>query len=309
LVFIWRGNFIGGIPQNCQRVRNAKMMLETIQRGWNKNLNDVFQNVENELLISSPYISDIGADFLLSSVSGKFKEKGILKFLTDLSPRNIYQGSTDPKSFRQLFKAIHSIQLFHLPRLHAKVYISDTSKAIVTSGNLTAGGIYNNFEYGVVINEIKTISVIKNDLIGYANLGALINSEEIDGYCEVSEEIKELYKQKENSSKKEIENKFRKALNKANDKLIKVRLAEGALHSVFEKTIFYIIQKNGPLPTVAIHNFVEEIHPDLCDNSVDRVIDGVRFGKKWKHAVRTAQQQLKKKGLAELINGKWRLIN
>lgn len=89
--------------------------------------------------------------------------------------------------------------------------------------------------------------------------------------------------------------------------MVKVKLVEGALHTVFEKTILYLLQKNGPLSTTVIHNLIEEIHPDLCDNSVDRVINGVRFGKKWKHAVRTAQQHLKKKGVVELINTKWRL--
>lgn len=282
--------------------------MQTLQRGWNKNLNEVFQSVDKELIVSSPYISDVGAEFLLDNVSKKFKEKGVLKFVTDLSPRNIYQGSTDPNSFKLLFKSINAIQIFHLPRLHAKVYISDENKAIVTSGNLTAGGIYNNFEYGVFIDEAKTISLIKNDLVGYGNLGATINSDEIDTYCSISAEIKELYRQREKSSKKEIENKFKKAVSKANDELIKAKLGEGALHSVFEKTIHYLLQKNGPLPTVLIHNLIKEIHPDLCDNEVDRVINGVHFGKKWKHIVRTSIQNFKKKGFIELINGNWTLI-
>jgi hypothetical protein len=53
---------------------------------------------------------------------------------------------------------------------------------------------------------------------------------------------------------------------------------------------------------------IENIHPDLCDNTVDRVIDGKRFGKKWKHAVRTAQQQLKREGLVALSGGRWLLV-
>jgi len=250
-------------------------MIETLQRGWNKNLNEIFQSVQTELTVSSPYISDTGAEFLLKNVSKNFKENGVIKFVTDLSPRNIY--------------------------------ISDSNKAIITSGNLTAGGIYNNFEYGVFIKEDEKISVIKNDLLNYANLGALINSEEINNYCEVSEEIKKLYKQKEKSVKSEIEIRFKKAIRKANDELIRARLSGGALHSVFERTILYLLQKHGPLPTSTIHNLIEEIHPDLCDNSVDRVIDGVNFGKKWKHAARTAQQHLKKKGLATFENRLWKL--
>jgi hypothetical protein len=51
----------------------------------------------------------------------------------------------------------------------------------------------------------------------------------------------------------------------------------------------------------------QEIHPDLCDDDVDRVIHGVRFGRKWKHAVRTAQQQLKRNRSIELQDGQWAL--
>jgi HKD family nuclease len=280
-------------------------MIETLQRGWSKNLNDVFKSVETELIVSSPYISNVGADFLLKNVSENFKKKGILRFITDLSPKCIYQGSTDPNSFKLFFNAINAIQIFHLPRLHAKVYVSDNDKAIITSGNLTAGGIYNNFEYGVFTQQKEKVSIIKNDLLNYANLGAIINSEEVDNYCELSEEIKRLYLQKEKSVKLEIEKKFKITVTKANDELIKARLSGGALHSVFEKTILYLLKKNGPLTTSALHNLIQEIHPDLCDDNVDRIIDGVRFGKKWKHAVRTAQQHLKKKGIAELVDGFW----
>jgi phosphatidylserine/phosphatidylglycerophosphate/cardiolipin synthase-like enzyme len=117
--------------------------------------------VEKELVVSSPYISDIGAKFIIDNVSDGFKSNGDIKFVTDLSPKNIYQGSTDPKSFRQLSKSVRSVEIFHLPRLHAKVYISDITQAIITSANLTAGGIYNNFEYGVFIGEQETVSDIK----------------------------------------------------------------------------------------------------------------------------------------------------
>ena len=77
------------------------------------------------------------------------------------------------------------------------------------------------------------------------------------------------------------------------------------MHTVFAKSIGYLLRKNGPMTTVQLHELIRELHPDLCDDSVDRVIDGKHFGKKWKHAVRTAQQSLKKKGEAEFANGVW----
>jgi hypothetical protein len=54
---------------------------------------------------------------------------------------------------------------------------------------------------------------------------------------------------------------------------------------------------------------IQRIHADLCDDSIDRVIDGEHFGKKWKHAVRTAQQQLKKRGEIHLRDGRWHLTH
>jgi hypothetical protein len=32
------------------------------------------------------------------------------------------------------------------------------------------------------------------------------------------------------------------------------------------------------MPTVELHKFIQELHPDLCDDSVDRVFDGENFG-------------------------------
>jgi hypothetical protein len=49
------------------------------------------------------------------------------------------------------------------------------------------------------------------------------------------------------------------------------------------------------------------MHPDLCDDKLDRVIGGVNFGKKWKHLVRSAQQALKREGCIALDGSKWRL--
>ena len=88
----------------------------------------------------------------------------------------------------------------------------------------------------------------------------------------------------------------------------RLRLARGPIHGVFAATILYLLAKHGPMPTTELHPRVQATHPDLCDDSVDRVINGQRFGKKWKHATRTAQQHLKKQGRIDLVNGKWTLI-
>jgi hypothetical protein len=56
-----------------------------------------------------------------------------------------------------------------------------------------------------------------------------------------------------------------------------------------------------------MHPLVQRMHPDICDDEIDRVIDGVNFGKKWKHHVRTAQQALKRARKIDFDGQKWNL--
>ena len=277
-----------------------------LQKGWSKKFKDMLSNASSELMISSPYISIAGIGFLLDNLETDFKTSGRINLLTDLSPMNIYQGATDPNAINLLFGNVNRIGLWHLPSLHAKVYLSD-NQAIVTSGNLTSGGLFRNFEYGISIHDSDIVCSIKNDLVSYSTLGAKITYKEILAFCELSKKLKTTYQQQKINIKTEITNKVEQILKKFQDKLIRLRLAEGDPHYIFEKTVLYLLNKYGFLNTKDMHRMIEEIHPDLCDNSVDRVIDGKRYGKKWKHAVRTSQQHLKNKNKIYLKNGNWYL--
>jgi hypothetical protein len=94
-----------------------------------------------------------------------------------------------------------------------------------------------------------------------------------------------------------------------NIELLKNRIKEGkTINAIFSDTILYLLKKKGPLTTAELHPLIQSIHPDICDDSIDRVINGQHFGKKWKHQVRSAQQFLKRQGLIYRDkNNKWRL--
>jgi phosphatidylserine/phosphatidylglycerophosphate/cardiolipin synthase-like enzyme len=190
--------------------------------------------------------------------------------------------------------------------LHAKVYIADDCAAIVTSGNLTTGGLVTNFEYGVAMDEPSLVRKVKHDIVEYAGLGAVLGDEQLVSFCEASDRVREAFRKQTASVAKRFRAEFEKQARIAEDQLIRLRLSGGAHHTVFAKTVLYLLKRHGPLETVEQHRLVQAIHPDLCDDSIDRVIDGQHFGKKWKHAVRTAQQQLKAAGLIELgQDGRW----
>ncbi|MFA5783697.1 MAG: phospholipase D-like domain-containing protein [Phycisphaerae bacterium] len=282
-------------------------MVTLLDRNWRKDFANVLQSTYHSLIISSPYITPDGSEFILSHLPPQVQGKLELRILTDFSPINICQGSTDPHALRTLATAFPRLSLIHLPKLHAKVYVSDTQAAIVTSANLTFGGLVRNYEYGIKIKEPTLIRTIASDITDFSNLGALISIENLDRFCNISSSVSQAYRKSQNSVIKSLREEFKQQLLTAEDELIRMRLAGGSMHTVFEKTILYLLKRYGPQNTEELHLRIESIHPDLCDNSIDRIIDGKHFGKKWKHAVRTAQQQLKRKGFVVLNGRNWTL--
>ncbi|MDT8412395.1 MAG: phospholipase D-like domain-containing protein [Vicingaceae bacterium] len=280
-------------------------MIEQLHKNWHRNLGSLINESKDEIFISSPFVTPNGVDFILKNFNTKFKENGRFTFLTNLSPKNIIQGSNNPKVFENLNAEIQNLNIWHLPKLHAKVYISDQKKSIITSGNLTNGGLFSNFEYGIQINEKIETQKIYQDINQYCQLGSLIEKDTLKSLIEISSQITKQIPKLESNISSEIKH----LLESAQNELVKDRLNVGAVHNVFSKTILYVLEKQPQgLKTEEIHQEIKEIHPDLCDDMVDRIIDGKSFGKKWKHAVRTSQQHLKKSGSIILENEKWRLL-
>ncbi len=282
-------------------------VAERLRYDWKDDLRSLLADARQSLVVSSPYVTARGADFLLLHLPEGVRPTLSFSLLTDLSPLNVAQAATDPHAVRDLAAALPRSRVFHLPRVHAKVYVKDGERAIVTSGNLTAGGLDVNYEYGLKVLDAETAAAIERDITDYAGLGAPVPISMLDAYAVKAAELRDLYASQERAVQ-HTDSRLRRALRASADELTRLRLAGGPMHSVFAATILYLLAKHGPLPTTELHPRIEALHPDLCDNSVDRIIDGKRFGKKWKHAVRTAQQQLKKRGQIELVGDRWILV-
>lgn len=282
-------------------------LWKPLARDWKAELANLFSSVNTQLIISSPYVTRDGTSYLLSNLPRSRINLINLRLLTDLSAVNIYQASTDPNALRILADSIPNFKLLHLPKLHAKVYVADYQNAIVTSANLTTGGLERNYEYGLFTNSTRLVRQISEDITEYSDLGALVDTENLLEYCKIAERLKTTFKKQQLSIRSALRKEFEHCILSAEDSLIRLRLAGGAMHTVFAKTILYLLRRYGPMQTVYIHPKIQQLHPDLCDDSIDRIIDGKHFGKKWKHAVRTAQQQLKKQGLVRFANGRWEI--
>jgi hypothetical protein len=228
--------------------------------------------------------------------------------LTNLAVDNMLQGSVDVAAIAAFVRRNSLARVRHLPGLHAKAYVADDHLAIVTSGNLTSSSLSRNYEYGIQITDSSIVSQISRDLRGYGALGSEVSVAELDQITEISEKLRERHDATIRASRIELRREFEQQLEVARESLREVRARPGeSTHAIFARTILYIL-RNGPLTTQQVNVLIEGIHPDLCDNSIDRVINGVHFGRKWKHMVRTSQVFLRRKGSIELHDKKWRLV-
>jgi len=282
------------------------MPIDLLNVGWADRLGELIAGATQELAVCSPFITRPGID-LLTARLGLGRPDLRVTVLTDLSPENLADGSTDPAALRVLVAAAPSVCLAHLPRLHAKVYVRDRRCAIVTSGNLTFNGLQRNVEYGVQLNDPVYATRIAADLAGLHGIASPIGLTDLEYLCESTSRLQRIRKTMQHAAGR-VSRDFEVVAREVRDQLAQLRLREGPMHTVFAATVEFLLRQHGPLTTKELHERTAAIHPDLCDDDIDRVIHGKSFGKKWKHALRSAQQHLKKQGRIQLVNGRWRVV-
>ena len=280
--------------------------MTILGRSWHEDFAQLLRSAEERVVLISPYVTDVGTEFVARNLRRDSRKPVKVLLYTNLTPSNVSQGATNPNAITLLASAGFDLEVTHLPQLHAKVYIADASAAFVTSANLTAGGLYRNREAGVGIKDAHLIETLTHEFIDYGTLGVRLQRQDLALLCQVSASLRAIREESRNHpAERELRERVEAVLTTAQDELIRLKLAGGTVTKTFEKTILYLLRRHGPLATKELHPMVRDIHPDLCDDTVDRVIAGERFGKKWKHSVRSAQQHLKAAGLIGLKKGAW----
>jgi phosphatidylserine/phosphatidylglycerophosphate/cardiolipin synthase-like enzyme len=216
-------------------------------------------------------------------------------------------GATDVAAIATLVESNPQTSVRFLPSLHAKVYVSDCREAVITSANLTDNGLWRNFEYGVLIEHPGEVAKVRADMLSYGDLGSPITLPQLRAFAAVTQDLRSLRVRAEAGLRHKLRVEFDKKLDSMDEEVLRARAAGRSLQAILSDAILYLL-RDGPMKTPEIHADVQRIHPDLCDDSIDRVINGVHFGKKWKHAVRNAQSHLKERGKITREDGKWMLV-
>ena len=281
-------------------------MMKTILSPWSEAFENFVRSVHDCAIIVSPFITAHPLQKFASLLDVGNRPK--ISLLTNLAVDSLLQGTVDGKAIAEFCREIPTTTVCHLPGLHAKAYVADEHMAIVTSGNLTSGSLYKNYEYGIQINDPIIVRRIARDLQEYGSLGASVSLEEIDHIADVAATLRDKHSRKLNSARRDLRLEFETQLESVRESLMQLRGKPGeSTNAIFGRTILYLL-KSKSLTTREMHPLIQNIHPDLCDDQIDRVIKGIQFGKEWKHRVRGAQVNLRRKGLIELVNRHWQHV-
>lgn len=273
---------------------------------WATTFAQLAASAHEELFIASPFLSAMPIRAIMTDIQNRNPSDAIrVHLLTNLAADSLLSGSIDVASLLILAETISYVTVTYLPGLHAKVYIADTDTAVITSANLTYGGLVGNHEYGVILRDSTLVQHVRSDIARYAALGNQITVDGLRTIAQTAEDLKAVQRDVDTSASTKLKAILREQIEQTKQKLLAVRVRGKTRNGIFCDTILYLLDEHGPLTTQSLHPLIQQIHPDLCDDSVDRVIDGVHYGKKWKHYVRDAQQTLKARGVINFDGSRW----
>ena len=100
----------------------------------------------DRFLVSSPYVGSF-----LPVLTARMRPSVHKRLLTRADLRDFAVGASDIDALCELARQGTDVQ--SVPGLHAKAYIVDDKRALVTSANATNGGMHRNWECGVAIED------------------------------------------------------------------------------------------------------------------------------------------------------------
>lgn len=123
-----------------------------------ENLKTLFSEAEKDIFIFSPWIKK---DALMDLTSSSNWKDLNIRVLTRSKEINFLDSSSDIEAYEELLDLGAEIRT--LENLHAKIFVADNNKAILTSANFTNAGLGisrsgGNFEIGIYIDEDEQVS-------------------------------------------------------------------------------------------------------------------------------------------------------
>ncbi len=131
--------------------------MRVLKTPWKEDLMTLVSQSRKSIKITSPYVKENICNELLMTK----RKEAQLELYTSFKLMNIHSGSLDLAGLENIISQNGIVK--NVPKLHSKIYLFDDERVIITSGNLTDGGLLNNIEYGVYTEDLKVVSKIALD--------------------------------------------------------------------------------------------------------------------------------------------------
>ena len=148
--------------------------MEVIKTPWKENFLELVSNSRKSIKITSPFVKENICSELIKVKQDSSK----IELITSFKLTSIYSGSVDINALEKIIQTNGSVKNYS--KLHAKIYLFDDKEAVITSSNLTNGGLVHNFEYGIYSKEKTFVEKVKHDF-------NIISSDEITGIVKLKD--------------------------------------------------------------------------------------------------------------------------
>jgi phosphatidylserine/phosphatidylglycerophosphate/cardiolipin synthase-like enzyme len=166
--------------------------VKLIKSPWEDTFLNIMKPAKRRIFLACPFIKQQTANIIIENVNKNLE----IKYIHSFKLANFHRGVSDVEALKIFHN--HKVQQKNVHNLHAKFFIFD-NKAVITSANLTPGGLRNNLEYGVLL-EGSLVNDIANDYLTIFN-----NNEYPFISLEILEEVEKILQSiPKEKSKKEL---------------------------------------------------------------------------------------------------------
>ncbi len=150
--------------------------MKILTTPWKNDLLELVSQSKKSIKITSPFVKENICREVLSA-----KQKNVnFELITSFKLNSIHTGSLDLLAIENIINQNGTVK--NHPKLHSKIYLFDDEKVIITSGNLTTGGLIKNYEYGIYTDNNFVVSQVVADfrLISNNEITGLVKKSDID---------------------------------------------------------------------------------------------------------------------------------
>ncbi|MEA5095677.1 MAG: phospholipase D-like domain-containing protein [Sedimentibacter saalensis] len=105
------------------------------------------------------------APFIKSSIVNDIytykKDNAEITIITNIRLMSFYRKVLDTSALSKIINSGGIV--YNYPLLHAKIYLFDNKKLVITSANLTDSGLKRNKEYGILTDDYDLVKIANND--------------------------------------------------------------------------------------------------------------------------------------------------